>query len=92
MRMHKVRAAKVITVLALLAFLAFTSTKMHGFGMPAHAAMDDYFIQNGQAETGSNNIVAAILFDYRGLDTLGEASVLFAAASGIFLLFRRLGR
>jgi len=90
--MCKMKAVRVLTLLALFALLVFTSTKLHDFGMPSHAAMDDYFIQNGQAETGSNNIVAAILFDYRGLDTLGEASVLFAAASGIFLLFRRFGK
>jgi multisubunit Na+/H+ antiporter MnhB subunit len=85
-------AIKMLTLLLLLAFLIFTTTKLHDFGMPGHAAMDDYFIQEGQEETGSNNIVAAILFDYRGLDTLGEASVLFAAAGGIFLLFRRRSR
>ena len=44
-----------------------------------------YFIENGQGETGSNNIVAAVTFDYRGFDTLGEASVLFAAATGVFV-------
>jgi multisubunit Na+/H+ antiporter MnhB subunit len=90
--MCKARAVKVVTMLALLALLAFTSAKLHQFGRPANAVMDDYFIQNSQAETGSNSVVAAVVFDYRGLDTLGEASVLFAAASGIFLLFRRSGK
>ena len=33
--------------------------------------MDDYYIRNGQRETGSNNIVASVVFDYRGFDTLG---------------------
>jgi len=79
-------------VLALLALLVFTSVNLHEFGTPTNAVMDDYFIQNSQAETGSNSVVAAVVFDYRGLDTLGEASVLFAAASGIFLLFRRSGK
>jgi len=90
--MCKIKTAKVLTLLALFAFLAYTSMMIHQFGMPLQSAMDDYFIQNGEEETGSNNIVAAIVFDYRGLDTLGEASVLFAAASGIFLLFRRFGK
>ncbi len=87
--MCKVKAIKALTLLALLAMLVGTTVYMHDFGSPENAAMDDYFIQNGQAETGSNNIVAAVLFDYRGLDTIGEASVLFAAACAIFLLFRR---
>ena len=54
--------------------------------------MDDYYIANGQAETGSNNIVTSVVFDYRGMDTLGEASILFAAVTGVFLIARRLER
>lgn len=49
--------------------------------------MDDYFLRNGQVETGSNNIVASIVFDYRGFDTLGEATVLFIVVSSISMLF-----
>jgi multicomponent Na+:H+ antiporter subunit B len=33
------------------------------------------------AETGATNIVTAILLGYRGLDTLGEVSILFVAAT-----------
>ncbi len=85
-------AAKVITIVALFGFIALSVTTIHEFGAPDWAPMDDYFIENGQMETGSNSIISAILFDYRGLDTLGEASVLFAAASAIFLLFREAGK
>ena len=31
-----------------------------------------------------------VLLDYRGLDTLGEVSVLFTAVTGVLLLFRTL--
>lgn len=34
------------------------------------------------------NIVSAINFDYRGLDTLGEEFILFAAVSGVCMLLR----
>jgi multisubunit Na+/H+ antiporter MnhB subunit len=54
--------------------------------------MDDYIIENAQEETGSNNVVAAVLFDYRGLDTLGEATILFTAVTGVLLLLRSLKR
>ncbi len=81
---------KAATLLLLFALLAFTVWCLHPFGMPGFAAMDDYFIQNGQAETGINNIVTSVVFDYRALDTLGETTVLFAAVCGIFAVF--LGR
>jgi len=48
--------------------------------------MDDYFLRNGQMETGSNNIVASVVFDYRGFDTLGEATVLFIVVCGVSML------
>ena len=34
------------------------------------------------------NVVSAVVFDYRGLDTLGEAFIMFAAVAGILLLLR----
>lgn len=58
------------------------------FGSPAISDMDDYFIVHGQEQTGANNIVTSIVFDYRGFDTLGEASVLFTAVIGVGVLFR----
>ncbi len=47
------------------------------------AASDDYYLNNAQNETGANNIVTAVLFDYRAMDTLLEATVLFTAIAGI---------
>ncbi len=52
--------------------------------------IDDYFLRNGQVETGSNNIVTSIVFDYRGFDTLGEGTVLFIAVSSISMLLYHL--
>lgn len=85
-RNNKIRIATLIVFFGILLLIA---THLHPFGVPVNTQMDDYFIRNGQAQTGSNNIVASILFDYRGLDTLGEAMVLFAAAAGVFLILGR---
>jgi multisubunit Na+/H+ antiporter MnhB subunit len=52
--------------------------------------MDQYIIDNTQSETGADNGVTAVVFDYRGFDTLGEATVLFTAVAGVIVLFRRL--
>ena len=40
------------------------------------------------AERHVSNVVAAVVFDYRGFDTLGEEFILFAAALGVALLLR----
>lgn len=60
------------------------------FGAPLQADMDDYFIQHGQEQTGANNIVTSIVFDFRGFDTLGEATVLFTAVLGVGMMFRKM--
>jgi multicomponent Na+:H+ antiporter subunit B len=41
-----------------------------------------------QPERHVTNVVAAVVFDYRGFDTLGEEFILFAAVMGVALLLR----
>ena len=78
----------LILLLVLVAFLVSGVLLIHPFGYPSSSDMDDYIIENAQEQTGSNNVVAAVLFDYRGLDTLGEATILFTAVMGVLLLLR----
>lgn len=82
------RDAVVGVTLLVFALALFFTAVVIPFGSPAMSDMDDYFIANGQEEAGANNIVTAVLFDYRGIDTLGEASVLFTAVTGVGILFR----
>jgi multicomponent Na+:H+ antiporter subunit B len=42
----------------------------------------------GGAETNATNVVAAITFDYRGFDTLGEEFILLTAVTSVALLLR----
>jgi len=81
---------KIVAILAFVvffAFLLFSIYELHEFGEPP-SDMDDYIIQNAQNETGANNAVTSVVFDYRGYDTLGEATVLFTAIAGVLILFR----
>ena len=41
-----------------------------------------------QRERHVSNVVASVVFDYRGFDTLGEEFMLFAAVMGVALLLR----
>jgi multicomponent Na+:H+ antiporter subunit B len=49
------------------------------------------YIERSIPELGAQNVVTAIVVTWRGLDTLGEVSVLFLAAAGVALLLRTLG-
>ena len=51
--------------------------------------MDEVFLESSQSnDTSTNNAVTAIVFDFRGFDTLGEATVLFSAVCGVLLALR----
>lgn len=45
-----------------------------------------YYAENTAKDLGSQNIVTAIVVTYRGLDTLGEVTVLFLAAAIVGLI------
>jgi hypothetical protein len=42
-----------------------------------------YYNRHSDQDTGALDIIAAIIFDYRGYDTLFETTVLFAALIGV---------
>ncbi len=76
-----------ITFVVLAVLMFAVAALLHPFGDPP-SVMDDYIIENTQQETGTNNAVSAVVFDYRGYDTLGEATVLFLTATAVIMLFR----
>ena len=84
------KALLLVAFLFVGAFLILGMSEVRPFGSPTVSDMDDYFIANAQSEIAVNNVVTAVVFDYRGFDTLGEATVLFAAVVGILSLFRKL--
>jgi len=84
------RALLAVAFLLVASFLLLAAAEMLPFGAPTSSVMDDYFLGQAQAEVAANNVVTAVVFDYRGFDTLGEATVLFAAVVGVLAVFRRL--
>jgi len=78
-----------IVLFLALAYLALK--ELPRFGAPTMRVSQEY-IKNGLEKTGAANIVAAIILDFRGYDTLGEATVLFTAVIGVLAVIRRVGR
>jgi multicomponent Na+:H+ antiporter subunit A len=58
---------------------------------PPESRLAAFFGENSKQMAHGNNIVNVILVDFRGLDTLGEITVLSVAAFGVYALLR-LGR
>ena len=65
---------------------------IHPFGMPDNTAMDDYILVHALEDRSAENTVTAMVFDYRGYDTIGESAVLFTALTAIGALFRDGGK
>jgi multicomponent Na+:H+ antiporter subunit B len=74
-----------------LMFAWFAVQELPRFGEPLMRVSKEY-LRTGAEKTGASNIVTSILLDFRGYDTLGEATVLFTAIVGAFVILRRRGR
>jgi len=56
--------------------------------IPLDRRVSDYLASNSYTEAQGHNIVNVILVDFRGLDTMGEITVLTVAALGVYVLMR----
>jgi len=74
-----------------IALVLYTFNELPKFGEPI-MKVAQFYIDQGLAKTGAANIVAAVILDFRGYDTLGEATVLFTAVLGVLTVLRRIGR
>ena len=81
----------VIIVIGLAGIVVFMS--IPEFGTPVFTklpeAASNVYIKDGVKDTGAANLVAGIILDYRGYDTLGEATVLFTSILGAVVVLRR---
>lgn len=87
--MQKRIIAAILAFSIVAVFIFFSIFLLHPFGQPGDVQMDEYIIENTQNDTGANNGVTSVVFDYRGFDTLGEATILFSAVAGVIMIFRR---
>ena len=85
------RRARIPLFLVSLAGLA----ALLGFGVAGLPAFGDYHGPYGLVlnqvvlgERHTTNVIAAVVFDYRGFDTLGEELMLFAAVAATALILR----
>ncbi len=53
-----------------------------------HESVSIYYIENAYLDTHTPNMVTAVLADYRGFDTFGEAVVVVTAALSCLLILR----
>jgi multicomponent Na+:H+ antiporter subunit B len=81
---------RLLALLLLLAIGSVFVTLLFGYTPDADLNLTArYYVERTAADIGAANIVTAIVVTYRGLDTLGEVTVLFLAASIVGLVLAR---
>ncbi|HKL87589.1 MAG TPA: hydrogen gas-evolving membrane-bound hydrogenase subunit E, partial [Salinibacter sp.] len=55
---------------------------------PLNLELSEYLVQNSYTVAKGHNVVNVILVDFRGVDTMGEITVLTIAAIGVYVLMR----
>lgn len=78
---------------ALIFFIAMVRAlqELPAFGNATMKVASEY-MRLGLPQTGGANLVADVILDFRALDTLGEATVLFTSVIGVIALMRSVGR
>ena len=71
----------------LAGLLLWSITDLPKFGDYNHA-YGKILNEAAPQERQTSNVVAAVVFDYRGFDTMGEELILFAAVMGVAMLLR----
>lgn len=75
-------------VVALAAGGLMTTLILTVTAVPLRSRLAPYFAANSLELAHGRNLVNVILVDFRGMDTLGEITVLTAAAVGVYALLR----
>jgi multicomponent Na+:H+ antiporter subunit A len=76
-------------VVALICGSAVAILLLKILARPLDSRLGDFFIANSAAIAHGRNIVNVILVDFRGLDTLGEISVVLTAGIAVLALLHR---
>ncbi|MBE0661277.1 MAG: DUF4040 domain-containing protein [Bacteroidales bacterium] len=77
--------------IGLVYYFILSTAGLDAFGVH-EMRMSQVYVEQGAELTGSANLVTGILFDFRGYDTLGEATILISAVVGILTILRIKGR
>jgi multicomponent Na+:H+ antiporter subunit A len=86
------RAKTVDGIVAIACGLGFGLLLLKVTQVPFDATLSAFFSAHSRAIAHGRNIVNVIIVDFRGLDTLGEISVVMIAGLAILTLIRMTGR
>ena len=81
----------ILIIVVLFYFMMTSTAALSHFG-EGSLRMARAYIDGATEKTGSANLVTGVVFDFRGYDTLGEATVLVTAVLGVLTIMRIKGK
>jgi multicomponent Na+:H+ antiporter subunit B len=87
--LNRVAAILIAAAGLLLAVATHRLPPLRRADNPISGHVEQFYVSRALEDTGTPNLVTAILADYRGYDTFGETTVIFAAGLACYLLLRR---
>jgi multisubunit Na+/H+ antiporter MnhB subunit len=81
----------ILLILLLFWFFKISIETLDTFGRST-LRMAFPYIEGATEKTGSANLVTGVVFDFRGYDTMGEATVLVTAVLGVLTILRIKGK
>ncbi len=84
---NQLKTLFTVCLLALISyFLLITVIEMPPFGYESNPVNNEItvkYLDGAIDETGIPNVISSIILDYRAMDTLGEATVIFIAIAAV---------
>lgn len=78
----------LVALISVMLMLAVTEMPVYGqLDNPSNNYVYEYYVTKGVEDSGGLNLVANILLDFRGYDTLLESTVLFTTVISIMLVW-----
>jgi multicomponent Na+:H+ antiporter subunit B len=80
------RAVKAVILLCVACLFWYLASA----GTPTElGSVSGHYVERGLEENRGSNLVTSVVVNYRGLDTLGEVTVLFLSVTGVAFVLRR---
>jgi multicomponent Na+:H+ antiporter subunit B len=87
-----IQATAGMIILAVMFYFFYTAIQsLDSFGNTTLRMAESYIV-GASGKTGAANLVTGVVFDFRGYDTLGEATVLITAVLGVISILRLKGK
>jgi multisubunit Na+/H+ antiporter MnhB subunit len=83
------RAVMLFSITVLTIFSLWVAYDLSKLPPTYDNGIANLMVEDTMEKTGAINAVTAIVFDFRGYDTLGESFVLFTAVSGATVILRK---